>query len=465
MRSRSVGLALLLLLGLPASFASTMGQELLNVTMHVVDANGGSLSGAVLQISDYGSVVTGDSGIVQLQLRSGVYAVSVSFMSVPVFSGNITVTSSSTVQLRCSVFRLDVTVTGAPTDGQLLGVAKVAGKVVVAKGKESSVRFHQLPKGPVSISIFAVTGNLTRLIAERTLQLDRNIALTLAASSYRMITVQVVDLSGLPIADATVRVGDHENVTDAAGRTVVYAVDGYHTANITLYDVPIFERNIRVTGDASWVVNASASTLEATFIDENSEPVPTTPILLRVGTRNVTLTADAKGTVRLTQIPHGPISASAIGVGVPAYFTFEGVAVTVRLVAHRLEVYAEPVRAYMLGPLTVKVEVRLGKLVVKNATVIMRRGVATVAKSETRGGFALLTTPIALEPNIAVTIEATAYGQLKSRELTVGANPMIPATMPLAFAPIIIFEFLRRRIRSRLRAPTPPRRRRWEVAG
>jgi len=437
-------------------------QELYPVKLGVTDANGQAVPGAVLQLSDYGNVVTGVSGIVQLQLKAGKYDLSVSFLSVQVFSGSITVSAPLDTAIKCAIFSVDVTLTGLQGNTGLLGMAKVSSKTVTVRSTEpAAIRFPQLPKSAVTLLLFTSVGNVTRLIAEKELQLDRNVVLTVAASlDYRAIDVKVLDSSAKPIGDAVVKVdGDPANVTDATGRATIFARDGYHVVSVDFYSLSVYtDKSFQVWRDDSRVINASVSALEVTLVDENSNPVRGASVFLQIGVHNFTLTSDSTGVVKLLQAPYGSVAASVLH-NVPSNFVFAGSPVTVHVFTHGMNLVAEPVRAYMLGPLTVKVEVRLGETLIKNATVRLKRGSVTVDKGTTERGYALLSMTLGLESQVVVDVEASAFGQVASQELTVTTNPFVPMTMPIAFVPIILFEILRRKVRSDLQTLSPPRRR------
>jgi hypothetical protein len=437
-------------------------QELYPVKLGVTDANGQAVPGAALQLSDYGNVVTGVSGIVQLQLKAGKYDLSVSFLSVQVFSGSITVSGPLDTAIKCAIFSVDVTLTGLQGNTGLLGMAKVSSKTVTVRSTEpAAIRFPQLPKSAVTLLLFTSVGNITRLIAEKELQLDRNVVLTVAASlDYRAIDVKVLDSSAKPIGDALVKVdGDPANVTDATGRATIFARDGYHVVSVDFYGLSVYtDKSFQVWRDDSRVINASVSALEVTLVDENSNPVRGASVFLQIGAHNFTLTSDSTGVVKLLQAPYGSMAASVLH-NVPSNFVFAGSPVTVHVFTHGVNLVAEPVRAYMLGPLTVKVEVRLGETLIKNATVRLKRGSVTVDKGTTERGYALLSMTLGLESQVIVDVEASAFGQVASQKLTVTTNPFVPMTMPIAFVPIILFEILRRKVRSDLQTLSPPRRR------
>jgi hypothetical protein len=249
------------------------------------------------------------------------------------------------------------------------------------------------------------------------------------------------------------------NVTDAVGRAAIFARDGSHVLDVNFYGFPVFnDKNVRVWRDDVWVINASVSALELKLLDENSNPVRGLPVLLQIGTYNFTLSSNSEGAVKLSQAPHAPMSVSVVR-NVPSRFMFAGKPVTVQVLTHGLEVTAEPVRAYMLGPLTIKVEVHLGEILIKNATVRLKRGTATVDKATTERGYALLSMMLGLESQVSVEIEASALGQVTNRQLAINTNPTVPVTMPLAFVPIIMFEVLRRRVRGQLQAPSTVKKR------
>jgi hypothetical protein len=445
---------------------AAVAEELYSVKLTVEDANGEPVPGAMLQVSGYGNIMSGVSGVVYLQLRAGRYDVSVSFFSVSVFTGSITVAGPVDAAIKCAVFSVDVTVTGLQTNGTILGMAKfVAETVTVRSQTGTSIRFPQLPSGTVTILLFASVEGVTRLIAEKEVQLDRNAVLSLPASfDYRAITVGVFDQSSRPVGDAVVRLDEKlMNVTDAAGQATLFARDGSHMLGVEFYGFPVFtDRNARVWRDDTWVVNASVSTLELKLLDENSNPVRGLPVLLQIGIHNFTLTSNNEGVIKLSQAPHAPMSVS-VQHNVPSRLVFAGAPVTVHVLTHGLELTAELVRAYMLGPLTIKVEVYLGEILIKNATVWLKRGSATLDKATTERGYALLSTAVGLESQVMVEIEASALGQVTSRQLAVNTNPTVPATMPFAFVPIIMFEVLRRRLRGQLQAPSTMKRRKRKL--
>jgi hypothetical protein len=437
-------------------------QELYPVKLGVTDANGQAVPGAVLQLSDYGNVVTGLSGIVQLQLKAGKYDLSVSFLSVQVFSGSITVSAPLDTAIKCAIFSVDVTLTGLQGNTGLLGMARVSSKTVTVRSTEpAAIRFPQLPKSAVTLLLFTSVGNITRLIAEKELQVDRNVVLSLAAFlDYRAIDVKVLDSSGKPIGDGLVKVhGDPANVTDATGRTMLFLRDGYHVVSVDFYGLPVYaDKSFQVWRDDSRVINATVSVLEVTLVDENSNPVRAASAFLQIGAHNFTLTSDSTGIVKLSQAPYGPMAVSVLR-NVPSSFVFAGSPVTVHVFTHGLNLVAEPVRAYMLGPLTLKVEVRLGEIVIKNATVRLKCSSVTVDKGTTERGYALLSMTLGLESQVLVDVEASAFGQVASKKMTVTTNPLVPMTIPIAFVPIILFEILRRKVRSDLQKRSPPRRR------
>jgi hypothetical protein len=467
--AHAVLLLAILCIGLLASpgFARAMAEDLYSVKLAVEDANGEPVSGATLQISGYGNVVSGVSGVVYLQLRAGRYDVSVSFFSVPVFTGSITVAGPVDTAIKCAIFSVDVTITGLGENATILAMAKLAtGTVTVRSQTGTSIRFPQLPSGPATILLFAPVEGLTCLVADKEIQLDRNTVFTLPASfDYRAITVKVLDQSGRPVGDALVRLDEKAmNVTDAAGRTMVFARDGSHMLGVHFYGFSVFtDRNVRVWRDDIWVINASVSALELKLLDENSNPVRGLPVLLQIGTYNFTLSSNSEGVVKLSQAPYAPMSVSVLR-NVPSRFVFAGAPVTVHVLTHGLDLTAEPIRAYMLGPLTIKVEVHLGEILIKNATVRLKRGPATLDKATTERGYALLSTALGLESEVLVEIEASALGQVASRQLVVNTNPTVLTTMPFAFVPIIMFEVLRRRVRGQLQAPPTVNKRKRKLS-
>ena len=437
-----------------------VAQELFPVKLTIEDFNGKSVSGAALQLSNYGTVITGVSGIVQLQLKAGKYDLSVSFLSVLVYSGSLLVSGPLDAAIKCAIYDVKVTVTGIQTNATLLGVARVSDKLVTVRSTDATVDFSQLPAGDVSIFLFAAVQGLTRLVAEKELELSKNVVLTLSASpDYRVINARVFDLTGHPVESAIIRLdGNPANVTDATGRAFLFVKDGYHALEVEYYEFNVFEdRNVQVWRDDSWLINATISPLEVQLVDENSAPVRARPTFLQIGMHNFTLTSDSTGVIRLPQAPHAPMSVSVLQ-NVPSRFVFNGVPVTVNVFTHGLSLNIEVVRAYMLGSLTLKVEVRVGDITVKNATVRLKRGAVAVDKASTEHGYAVLSMSLGVESSVAVSVEASALGQVATEEISVNTSPLIPATMPFAFIPIVMFEVFRRRLRSKLQAPTVSRR-------
>jgi len=466
--SHSVFFITLLCIGLLASpvLAPVIAEELYSVKLAVEDANGQPVSGAMVGISGYGNVVSGISGVVYVQLRAGRYDISVSFLSMPVFTGSVTVAGPVDMVIKCTIFAVDLTITGLQENATVLAMAKSAGETVTVRSETgASIRFRQLPGGTVTILLFASVEGVTRLIAEKELQLDRNSVLTLPASSdYRAIAVRVFDKSGRPVGDAVVRLDEKPmNVTDAAGRATLFARDGSHVLGVDFCGLPVFaDRNARVWRDDTWVVNASVSTLELKLLDENSNPVRGIPVLLQIGAHNFTLSPNSEGVIKLSQAPYAPMSVSVLH-NVPSHFVFAGAPQTIHVLTHGLRLTAEAIRAYMLGPLTIKVEVYLGEILIKNATVRLKRGAAALDKATTERGYALLSTSLGLESQVMVEIEASALGQIASQRLAVNTNPTVPATMPFAFVPIIVFELLRRRVRGQLEASSTMKRRKRKL--
>jgi len=442
-------------------------QELYPVKLNLMDNNGGVLSGATVTIVGYGTVTSGTSGTVQMQLKAGEYDVSVYYLSMQVLVGSITVLAAAEFPLKCAVFSVQMTLTGLPSNVTLLGIARIAGNTVTARSNGTGVlRFPQLPKGTASVLAFMHDRGTTRLVAEGDVEVNGNVVLSLAPSfDYRIMNVRVFDASGSPVEGAVVRVDESlENATDVAGRTVLYAKDGSHHITVDFYGNKVLsDQNLQVSRDDSWNFNTTVTRLTLTLFDEGSNPVRGSSVLLQVGNHNFTLTTSSTGIVELSQAPYGltngvPMAVAVIG-NVPSSFAFKGSPVTVHVFTHGLKLKLEATRAYMLGPLTIRVEVYLGDVIVKNATVQLKSGGTVVDKGTTDRGYALLSMLLGLGSQVTVTVEASALGMSAAQDLTVGTSSFVPITMPLAFIPVIMFEVLRRRVRDQLRRVPPARTR------
>jgi len=70
----------------------------------------------------------------------------------------------------------------------------------------------------------------------------------------------------------------------------------------------------------------------------------------------------------------------------------------------------------------------------------------------------VLSMSLGVESSVAVSVEASALGQVATEEISVNTSPLIPATIPFAFIPMVMFEIFRRRLRGKLQAPTVKRR-------
>lgn len=448
-------------------------QELYPVKLRIMDNNGGILSGAIVTIAGYGTVTSGASGTIQMQLKGGEYDVSVHYLSVEVLVGSITVLAAAEFPLKCSVYSVQVTLVGLPSNMNPFGVARIAGNTIVARDNGTSVlRFPQLPKGSASFLAFVRDQGITRLVAEEGVDVNGNMALSLTCSlDYRVMNIRVLDASANPIGGAVVRVdGTLENATDATGRTVLYVKDGGHRITVDFYGVPVlFDQNLQVWRDGTWTLNTTVARLTLTLLDEDANPIRGSPALLQIGNRNFTLTTSSSGVVNLSQAPYDLANGALMKVSVmgnlPSSFAFRGAPVTVHVFTHGLKLKLEATRAYMLGPLTVKVEVYLGDAIVKNATVNLRHNGAVVDKGTTTRGYTVLSAPLGLESQATVTVEASALGMSTAQDLTVNTDASVPITMPLAFIPLILFEVLRRRIRNQLRSVPPVRRRKKQGAG
>lgn len=442
-------------------------QELYPVKLRIMDNNGGILSGATVTITGYGTVTSGASGTIQMQLKGGEYDVSVHYLSVEVLVGSINVLAAAEFPLKCSVYSVQVTLVGLPSDVSSLGVAQVAGNTIVARDNGTSVlRFPQLPKGPASFLAFVHNQGITRLVAEEGVDVNGNMALSLTCSlDYRVLNIRVLDASASPIGGAVVRVdGTLENATDATGRTVLYVKDGGHRISVDFYGIQVlFDQNLQVWRDGAWTLNTTVARLTLTLLDEDANPIRGSPTLLQIGNRNFTLTTSGSGVVDLSQAPYdladGALMKVSVMGNIPSSFAFRGAPVTVHVFTHGLRLRLEATRAYMLGPLTVKVEVYLGDAIVKNATVNLRHSGAVVDKGTTARGYTVLSAPLGLESQATVTVEASALGMSTAQDLTVNTSAFVPVTMPLAFVPLILFEVFRRRIRNQLRSIPPVRRR------
>lgn len=458
-----------LIITLAALMAPGVGaaQELYPVKLNLMDNNGGVLVGAVVTIVGYGTKTSGASGTTQMQLKAGEYNVSVYYLSVQVLVGSITVLAAAEFPLKCAVFSAQITLTGLPSNMTLFGMARIAGNTITVRDNGASgLRFPQLPKGTASVLAFVQDRGTTRLVAEEDIEVNGNVVLSLASSfDYRIMNIRVFDASGSPVEGAVVRAdGSLENATDVAGRTVLYAKDGPHRVTIDFYgDEVLSDQSLQVWRDDSWVFNTTVTRLTLTLFDEGSNPVQGVSVVLQVGNHNFTLTTSSTGIVELAQAPYDltngiPMAVAVIG-NVPTSFAFKGAPVTVHVFTHGLRLKLEATRAYMLGPLTIRVEVYLGDVIVKNATVQLKRGDTVVDKGTTTRGYTLLSTSLGLESRVTVTVEASALGMSTTQDLTVSTNSLVPLTMPLAFIPVVMFEVLRRRVRDQLRR-TPPARKR-----
>ncbi len=466
---------LLLIIALTAlvtpSFAAA--QELYPVKLRIMDNNGGILSGATVTIAGYGTVTSGASGTIQMQLKGGEYDVSVQYLSVEVLVGSITVLAAAEFPLKCSVYSVQVTLVGLPSGMGPLGVVQITGNTIVARDNGTSIlRFPQVPKGSASFLAFVHDQGMTRLVAEESVDVTGNMALSLTCSlDYRVMNIRVLDASGSPIGGAVVRAdGTLENATDATGRTVLYVKDGGHHISVDFYGVQVlFDQNMQVWRDGAWTLNTTVARLTLTLLDEDANPIRGSPALLQIGNRNFTLTTSGSGVVDLSQAPYdlsdGAVMKVSVMGNIPSSFAFRGAPVTVHVFTHGLRLELEVTRAYMLGPLTVKVEVYLGDAIVKNATVNLRHSGAVVDKGTTARGYTVLSASLGLESRATVTVEASALGMNTAQDLTVNTDASVPATMPLAFIPLILFEVFRRKLRNQLRSVPPTRKRKKRRAG
>jgi hypothetical protein len=433
-------------------FHKANGQEIYLVSFKAVDSNNVGISGALIQISGYGQVVTDENGTATVQLTMGTYQVSVEYMDVVVYSSKMTVSSSTSFELKCSVYWFDVIVKSA--DGTPLPNASVKafiGRFVQTQTTNDvgMAEFKQLPKAEVRIKAL-YNG---RMVGETSITLEKNSVETILSSYYYALSFHVYDLDGLPINGAEVHVAKWENSTDQTGFTVVYAKGGMYPLEVDLYGVKVYETSINVEGDKEFILNATASTLKLKIVDEYNALVTNYQLTLIVGNKNITASTDNLGMLNVKQIPHGEVKIATVGT--PIKVLHDGSFKEVMVPIYGIQVKVEVLGAYALGYMDLRVYVLLGNQPLKgNATVTVLSGNEKITKQIGERGYVNIKVPVWLTRSIEVEVRAEAYGQTVSKKVSAEASLLIPFTIPLCIIPLVVFSILgsRYKAQSRLRS-------------
>jgi hypothetical protein len=422
-------------------------QAIYQVVLRAVDGGGLPVEHPMrFSISGYGNVTAYVHGTLTVSLTGGPHRVVVSLFNVQVGEAEPNIVSDTELEIRCRIYELKLSVRGLPAnlsdiEGFAYAYVGPDARVNASYSKNQAI-FRQLPAGDVGFIVFA--GGLP--IAASTFHLAGNDEAVLDYSVFRHVEVVVVDVNGEPLAGAAVTIGVLGNVTDSAGIATLYAPPRSSRGIVVFRGVQVFQSTVSVSDQPNIRVKAAVDDLHVLVVNEAGAALTNTPILVQLNDWETTVITDEAGRLSVHQLPFGNLRLSTRN-GTPISVTFPLPSGTgsIRLLSGPLQVDAEVLDAYMLGYMTVKVTVRIGDFTVKNATVRADGQRATA----TAGGVALLRVPVGLEWTPRVNVTATAYGMTVSRVAAANASPLILATFPFAFTPLIIWRILVARYRRR----------------
>jgi len=418
------------------------GQGLFQVTLQAVDSQRHPIEREVrFLISGWGevSVAAGDHGTTRgLSINGGNYHVEAYVLDVKVGETDVQIMSDITVTIQTRTYSLSVSVTGLPenmTDIDGTAKAQIGIETITSRFSQNQAVFGQIPGGSVSLTVFV--GD--KPVAAKTVFLSADSEAVLEYAEFKQVTVTVVDRSGAALDGATVTIGGVSGTTDAAGEVSLYS--GSSEGIVVFRGIVVFNGTI---SEAESTVTAQVADLRVSIVDVASQPLVSTPLQIELeglggrGKWSGTVATDAQGNLTVSQLPYGMLTVSIPnGASVSTQFPLPATTKSLLLVTGKPQVDIQVVDAYMMGFMTVRVTVTIGKYLVKNATVSVNGMSAT-----TEQGAAVVRVPLGLEWSSTANVTVRAFGMKTSKLVTVSASPLLVATSPLAFVPLVVWRLM-----------------------
>ena len=440
-------LALVALGIIPTAASANLAQ----VTLSAVDANNKPVVfPTVFSISTYGNV-TAQNGLVTVSLVEGEnYHVLVYVYSVQVGEANFNVVGTMDIPIACQIYTLtvDLGTQLAANAGWSATVIAGAGVFQANISTAGLVVFGQVPATTVKVTVFNETDEP---VGFGVMNLTRNEVINISPVTIFSMAVRVSDMNGNPVADATVQVEDWEsNETLADGSNIFYMQEGDNNVAVTYLGVQVSEGTVLVEHPTLLTLNVSVSALKILLIDEVGKPIANKPLIIKSGDAVLTPSTDGRGYVYVPQLPYGTITLQWASDTIPTTvpFPIPPANATLTLFTHPLIVQVDPLTAYMLGYLTVKVTVQVGDFVDTNA-LVSSQGIRDVS---TQQGYAVLRIPILLDPNPIANVTVKAYGITFHQSISAESSPLVLFMLPTALLPIIAWRLMTRRYKK-LRVP------------
>ena len=440
-------LALVVFIVMPTLSAANLAQ----VTLSAVDMNNKPvLFPTVFSISTYGNV-TGQSGSVTVNLVEGQnYRVLVYTYGVQVGEANFDVVGTMDIPIACQIFTLTVDL-GTQLVDNTGWFATVAAGVEIFQANITSAGlavFNQIPATTIKATVFNQT---EEPVGFGVMNLTKNDVINISPVTIFSMTVRVSDMNGNPVAGATVQVEDWEtNETLADGSNIFYVQEGDNNMAVTYLGVQVYSGTVLVEHPTLLTLNVSIASLNILLIDEMGQPITNKPVTLRSGNAILTPATDSRGYVYMPQLPYGTVTlqwaTDTIPTTVP--FPIPPANTTLTVFIHPLTAQVEPLSAYMLGYMTVKVTVNVGDYAVTSA-LVSANGVNYVPTSQ---GYAVLRIPILLDSNPVANVTVKAYGVSLHQSAQAESSPLVLFMLPTALLPIIAWRLMVHRYRK-LRVP------------
>jgi len=422
-------------------------QNVFQVTLHAVDANGSPIKWPVLfSISGFGNVTSYQDGVLTLNIPPGQRHISAWIFGVLVGESDITVDRALDVIIPTKVYALKVTVSGLPKNDSGNGFAYAffgAGGLMNVSFSSAAAEFSQLPAGSVSLLITRPNGEP---LATGQLTLSQNDQATLYYQEFFRVSAQVVDADKNPVAGATLTLGFLSATTDLNGTASIFAPSGRNTAQVTFRGVVVYRDALSITGSTKLLLKVNVAGLSVLLVDELGQPLANRDVAVRAGDWRASVRTDAKGYLTVSQLPYGTILLQVLprGVEKTVEFPLPQDVRSIQLFTGPLVMQAEALGAVMFGSMKVKVTVKIGELPVENATVLVNGRAATLG----RDGTLLIPVGFEWEPKANVTVKA--YGQTRSMIVSSPASPIALFTVPLALLPMVAWRLMLVRYKRRM---------------
>lgn len=452
-RAVGLGLALIALFALEIVPLLVAGADLYPVTLRAFDANDNPLIAYTLFFSVASTnpavvynntlnTIPGDNKIT-LMLLPSTYTVTVSAFNIKIGSTTLQVSDAKDVSIMCNVYTLTVRfMKEEPAIQTWTAVAYVGTVTFTSNFTQGRAVFDQVPGGPgvpVTVTVYDPQG---KKIAVEGTELLSNDELTLEASEFYSVLVIVRDQNAMAVKGAIVSIGVFSNVTRDDGRTTITTQPGFKPVRVYFLGTNVYSGQVDSSQTPNLLVNSTIATLNILLLDESSQPIKQTPIMIQFGNYTQTITTDNNGRLKIQQCPYGDITLHIPSTKVPPTLLKFPLAPTLNntlsLFIHPIDVSVETLSAYMLGSMTIRVMVKAGSYMIKNATIYVNgKWAATTAL-----GYAIVQVPIGLDPNPVVDITVKAYGTETKREVTMTASPLVVITVPFGILPVIVWRMM-----------------------